>query len=703
MKKIFKITGIFLFVMTILLAISTFILARYIDPNKFKGRVSQYVYAKTGQVLVINGNMQWSIFPWIGLKANGLTYYNAPTFTPKVFVCAKEMDIKIKLIPLITGKVEVGNITLNDAVVNLTKNIKGNFNWQTITKDKKEPNNNGIPTNTHNNTMPHLFITSLKIKNGKLNWYDQQKNSHTTINALNISSKRIQFGKLFPVSIQFNLLKNKEKNLSVNLNTEISLSNNSQQYLLKNIQLTGVYFRDDRKLNLKANGNLSVNSKNQTLSTLLKFEVNNIQGQIELNGNQLSKNPHLFGILSTDDFSLKQLLQDLGKPLDTKNSDALKTVSLLAKLDVTNSAMSIIQMHAKIDKTDLFGNVNILPQTKNLQFNVSGNQIAIDDYLSNKEESPKKDSGEQQITQKTAPSSLWAINGNVKINNLSADKLKLSDFVANLNMRNNVIRISPLHANLYKGQLVGNITIDKHQENKTTVSIKQSVTNLDIKELLHEFSDADKLNGSTNISADLVSTMDANTHFVPALNGKIKVTLTNGSLKGVDVIYQLSRAHSFIKHLPSPAISDSKQTAFSALTANAIVNNGVINTDDLALTSAYLKVNGKGSTNLITKEVHYRLNALAEPRLATENKGIGKEVTMYQVPIKVSGKVTKPSVNLDFVELAKTFYTKEIQKTITEHLAPSINIAKDKLKAQIQTKIKAIKILDKITNQTKDD
>lgn len=682
---------------------SAIILSRFVDANKFKGRMSQYVYAKTGQVLVINGNMHWSFFPWIGIKANGLTYYNAPNFTPKIFVSAKEMDVKVKVLPLLTGKVEISNITLNNAVLNLIKTSSGHYNWQTLAKPGKQPEEAQTTHTTGN--LSHLSIASLKIKNGKLNWYDQKSNNQTHINSLNISSRHIQFGQPFPLSLQFNLLNdNKRTVFDVDLLGDILISKNS--YALNHIKLKANYFNDGRKIDIKGLGNLGTDFEKQTLLANLRLHVNSANAQISINGQALNKAPHLTGTINIEDSNLKDILNDLGKPLQTQDKDALKSASLLAKFDMQNKLLKLTSLHAKLDETDIDGKFTLETDTKKIQFDLNANKINISHYLSNSEDSQKKaviQADTKQENVKAPEVSPWKVTGLLKVSELKVDKLMLNNVSARLDSKNNLIKLSPLQAILYKGHLEGTVTIDKRQSDKTSIVLKQSIKNLDVKDLLHAFSDSDKLSGQVNLSANLNSITNNKTSFLSALNGNLHFDLSNGSVKGIDIIYQLSRAHAFIKRLPKPAMTDSKQTDFALLSANFGIDKGIFNTDDLTLTSPYLKVTGKGSANLINKEIRYKLNALAQPKLANENKEIGKEVLAYQVPIKVSGKLTKPSVNLDFIELAKIFYTKKIEKPVTQQVQKNINHLKenltDKMKINIQEKMKDYapsKLLDKL-------
>lgn len=698
MKRKLAIISIFSLALMLVLTTSVFLMTRYLDPNKYKGRMSQYVYAKTGQVLVINGSMEWSFFPWIGLKANNLTYYNSPEFTPKTFISAKEMDIKVKLLPLLRGKIEVGSVIFDHATLNLIKETNGKYNWETLTKSKQTENKNAEPSYAANN----LSITSLKIINSKLNWYDSIKQTHTTLDDLDIDSKNLQLGHPFPLSIDFTLIDKKGvKDLSLELKSDISISKDAKSYDLENLKIVTNYFLAKQKLAIKASGKLNIDLSQHHLKTNLDLASEGLNAKLNLSGD-FSPHLNLDGQLSTNQFDLKELLSALGSEMHTKNNKSLRRVLVDSNIAITDQSINLSKLHAKIDSSDIYGAFKTIPGKKSYQINLVTNQINIDDFIPAKDEDNQEESGTSN-NKKDQP---WNLNGSFKVGKLIANKISLSNLNGSISATPGLIKISPITATFYQGSLAGTIVVDKRNSANTNILIKQTANNVDVKELLHQFSESDKLSGRTDLSVDLVSNVNKQHSFLEGLNGKIRLSLHQGSLRGMDVIYQLSRAHAFIKHLSTHGLSDSKETAFSAVTSTGTVVNGVINMDDLLLTSDYLKVNGKGSTNLVTTEIKYHLNALAQPRLAAENNQIGKEITIYQVPIKVSGKLSKPSVNLDFAELAKLFIAKEIQKPISDHIGKNINKLKNNLKDKVEEKIKSfspVSLLNKLTTKNGSD
>ncbi len=691
MKKIISSIALILLFIVFLLIGSAFYLSHYIDPNKYKGRISQYVFAKTGQVLVINGDIKWSVFPWVGLKVKNLLYYNAHQFSPKVFISAKEMDMKIKLIPLLTKKIEIGNITLNNAIINLTRNKDGTVNWQSFAKTDKK-----IITEKNNlssNKLATMIIESLRIKDGKINWLDQLDHTQTRFTSINVISHHIQFGKFFPFALELKFAEKKGQDVAVQLHANILIPHHTEQVFLKNFVINSQ--SQDKNIHLQLVGDLATDISQKTTNAKFNFNLNDMSGRLELETDK--NNPdQLTGLISTNNFNGNKFLLALGQNLNFENPTALSSASLISKLRLTKNIIQFQQLHAIIDQTDIYGSIIVSKKNKSVLFDLSANAIDLKNYCT--ESTKSKTSSiiaKNQSKEKKLPPATYAIKGRFQLAKLIVNKLLLTNLNAQIAAANHIINISPLQASCCQGRINGSLIIDKRQPNLTTVFIKQKITNLKIQELLHQFSNADKLTGNAELTLDLTSTIDRKRTFLSTLNGKVAFILNDGSLRGIDIIYQLSKAHSFIKHLHPPSMTNSKKTAFSALSANALITNGILSTDDILLTSEYLKVSGKGSTNLSSNEIRYHLNALAQPKLSDEYREIGKEITTYNVPIKITGTFIKPNVNLDFSVLTKMLLVKKIEKPLTDHLQKLKNGLQDKMKHKFQ-KYPAAKILSKL-------
>lgn len=269
MNKMLKIAGISVAILIILLTLSAILLTLFVNPNTFKGKISQYVFAKTGQVFVIKGDLHWSFFPWIGIKADNLVYYNSPKFEPKVFASAKEMDLKIKFLPLLAGHVETGNVTFNHLVLNLIKNKNAENNWQSLGQKKYEDQT--PPTepalNPHQlKSIAKMTITSLNIKNSVINWINQHDHQQLSFNNFNLHSHNIKLYQPFPISLNFTASQNAKDLANLAINTKIVLDPTHQHYQLENLTLKGQLLDEqyaNGKLPFQTQSNTTVDLKNK--------------------------------------------------------------------------------------------------------------------------------------------------------------------------------------------------------------------------------------------------------------------------------------------------------------------------------------------------------------------------------------------------------------------------------------------------------
>lgn len=131
MKRPFKVV---LWVTTLLLTIGFVALsALYLlaDPNKLKPVIASEVKKRTGYDLLIDGNLSWSIYPQIGVKAQHIVM-TAPGQT-RPFIDMRRVNIAVVLSQLIhgysqmKGEVHIGEVTLMN--VHLNSALVG-LHWQ---------------------------------------------------------------------------------------------------------------------------------------------------------------------------------------------------------------------------------------------------------------------------------------------------------------------------------------------------------------------------------------------------------------------------------------------------------------------------------------------------------------------------------------------------------------------------------------------
>jgi len=116
------------------------------------------------------------------------------------------------------------------------------------------------------------------------------------------------------------------------------------------------------------------------------------------------------------------------------------------------------------------------------------------------------------------------------------------------------------------------------------------------------------------------------------------------------------------------------KTPFSKASGTAQINDGIINNQDLIVTTPLVNVVGVGTTNLVNEQINYQLT-LQRSKSSTAEALDSKDIKNTLVPVKINGTFAEPNVSLDVkamvmnTQKAKIDEQKEaLKKKITEKI-----------------------------------
>lgn len=272
MRKILKVIGILIGLIIVLSLIAIFAVVKFFNPNDYKDKISAQVYQHTGRQLSLNGDIQWSFFPWLGLQINQAQLSDAKGFSNQPFAQIQQIDVKVKLIPLFSHKVEVDKILLNGLELHLIKNAQGVGNWQNLVQSSTAKNApvavdsaNTTATQKSSWLSPMAFvIAGVDVNNGHITLVDKQQKQSFDISNLQLKSNTVQLGQAFPVDLQFTLKStNPVINSNVKLDAMITVSADKQFSAQGNLAVDAIKLY---KVNLS-----NINAKFNILNNLFNF------------------------------------------------------------------------------------------------------------------------------------------------------------------------------------------------------------------------------------------------------------------------------------------------------------------------------------------------------------------------------------------------------------------------------------------------
>jgi AsmA protein len=654
MAKILKTTCLILGLMMLILIIGVGVLITVVSPDKFKPIITAQVFKYTGRQLTIDGDLSWTLFPYLGVKVGHMVLNNAAGFPQKVFAEVTQATVAVKLLPLLHAKIEASGIALTGVKLNLVKNVNGETNWQDLqakpapTAGIALPNKAAarrddqpvttLPADSNKKFITTLEIPSLDIINAGITWDDQQLKQHVEIKQFELHASNISLDKAFPMKSTLNFaVTNPAASGQVSLAGQISLDLDKQTYFMKEVALVIKTDTDKKKLALDIKGDLTANLAQQTL----KFDnfvghMANLTLTGKVNIAELTTHPHATGHLQAQPFDLKQWLQAIGQ--DSTSVTVAKNVSADFDFATTNA--------------------------KNA---TAGNPYA----------------------------GLQAVNaqGKIKIEQLEAANLKINNIDMQTKLQDGVLALTPLSASLYQGRLVAQAKVN-FTSATPQISLQSTLTGIQAEPLLKDLNSEGsklKVKGVGNVDMQVTTAGLNADSVVRNLNGTGRFSLNNGVVDGIDVAYLADSAYALAQSQASKT-QDTGSTTFGNLAGTVTMNNGVVTNNDLVLDAPRFESKGQGTIDLVNKQINYLLQTVSKEAALNKGKNI-MNVYNLTIPVRIAGNFKNPSIKLDTGDILK-----QVAAQQAEHVRDQI---KSKIKDQIKNQLpgKAGELLQNLLGQ----
>jgi uncharacterized protein involved in outer membrane biogenesis len=180
--------------------------AYFVDPNQYKSEIIQNIHESTGRPIQIDGKLQWTFFPVLGIKIEGLKLGNPPSFPEANFLSVQNAQISVATRPLLSREIQVGKITLNNLKLNLIRNVAGQVNWKNQAGKKLDSENKSQNDKIEHNSKffkTAFMIGEVDLKNSSIVYDDEKQHKKIILDNIQFKSKNIGLNKLFPVETSF--------------------------------------------------------------------------------------------------------------------------------------------------------------------------------------------------------------------------------------------------------------------------------------------------------------------------------------------------------------------------------------------------------------------------------------------------------------------------------------------------------------------
>jgi len=640
-----------------------------VDPNRYKDQIASTVERHTGRTLRISGDLELSVFPWIGLQTGPLELGNAPGFGPEPFLKVKEAEIRVKLLPLFAKRVEVKRVVLDGVVINLARDRKGRTNWEDLAgKEKPE-----TKTSTGEEKQPALAALALEgitIRDGAVTWEDRLKHRTIRLDQVNAYVGSLRFGKATDVRLGFVLHLDKPAlKETLALEGKLLLDEQMQRIEVRDLQLQS---HSEGKTvpggRLQADLTLERLIADLTAQTLgverLRLEAAKAVVTGDLTAQSIKSNPRFTGTWRLQ-APLRDTLAELDRLPPTSAADALSRLELAFKLSGDTNQLKLSEIQGTLDDTHWNGNItiaNLSDPTIGFDLRIDG--MDVDRYLP--PEAAHSSSAALPAKKNDQPLPLAALagqklNGQLQIGELKLKNLRLRGISLKVQGKNRVLTIKPKVDNLYQGRFLGTVRIDGRGQ-IPALAIDAQLRQVAVDKLLQDYlQKPSPISGVAVLDLDLQGRGNTETALKRSLNGKIAFHVKDGNLNNVEIINLIRQGELWWKGKASLA-ENLDRLRFVALDFLASVRNGVLQTERFLIDSRKFKIEGSGDIDLARSRLDYTLRAV---RLKHEEAPSGEKVASAKglpIIVKITGPLEKPKYFLDVAAMAKAKFHKKIEK-----------------------------------------
>ncbi len=657
MKAFGKILGLFVLGLLLIIVALGFALSHLFDPNDYKDEIRQLARDKANVELTLNGDIGWSLFPWLGLELHEASVATLTNPT-KPFADLQMLGLSVRVLPLLRRQVQMSDVRVEGLNLSLNRDENGHGNWEDIGKPAPaEPG--ATPPSTDNNptvasrpdkaSQPiRLDIDSLTVNNARVEYTDARKGQSFSAESIQLSTGAIHEGAEIPIKLTAFLATNQPvMRAKTELVGELRLDRALKRYQFEDMRLSGEASGEPlqgKTVTFAAQGQLLVDlAANVAEWSGLKLSANQLRALGELHVRELDKTPQLSGGLSIAQFDLRTFLDSVGQTLPAMAEGSLSKVEMVTRLTGTPTSVALEDLNLKVDNSAFTGRIAVEDFARQaLRLQLKGDTFDADRYRPAESEETKGakaarktevQSGEAAAVAGAGTTPLpeqptkaaWStdkllplermrkldVDADLSFGTLTLDKLPIQNAALKTQALNGVVNLESLRGDLYNGnfEVKGNLDV---RPDVPLVSVQTRVAKVPIENVLQSQGQTPPVRGLLTLNSDLNGKGNSQKALIDSLNGTASFVLNNGVLVNANLEQQLCQGISLLNRKTLSGEPRGKDTPFQQLNGNLVLRNGVASNPDLKVRIPGLTVNGDGDVDLRVLGMNYRVGIIIE-------------------------------------------------------------------------------------------
>ncbi len=664
MNRIIKWTAMVLAGCILLTALAAVLLPKFIDPNNYRDDISRLIHENTGLTTNINGSISWSVFPWLGLSIDNVSVTGAQDTRLAELGSA---EVSVKLLPLLSKKVEVQTAKLIGLNLELVRNKQGQGNWE-VDKPSQSKKESPAPTATQQETPKsdsaplEIDIANVEITELKIRYTDKQTGKTYIVDQASLETGAIKNQQPFDINMQA-VVTSKEP--AVNLKTSINAT------ITFNLS-EGIYDLDNLKISAQPN---TANPESLSLTGNVHFQQHPLKAK---------------GQLNVAPFNSRNLLTQLNIPLPPMaDKNALNQLAFNTSFQTDGKSFNAETLNLTLDDFNIKGYFRLVDISKQaMTFKFTGNDLNLDRYLppaaehqaSDKDtEEPNKvvkESSEPVKELPLIPEEMLRglnLNGTLSLSSLTAAKLEFEKPAIELAAANGRQQIK-LESGFYQGSININSKLDVRAKGNPKINTSAVLKSINLHAMAEPVPALKPVEGLVNADMNVHTQGQLQSALTRNLNGTVSFNIDKGAFTEANFDKMVCEGISKIRKTKLEKKEWAESTQFQDLSGTFIIRNGIASNNDLTAALANLNLKGDGKVDLVQQVMDYHVGLNIRGNEAPDSDPacqVNEDYIDVTWPVRCSGKIGEQSCGIDTERLANTVVglaQKEAQKRIQKEI-----------------------------------
>ncbi|NWB10926.1 AsmA family protein [Pseudomonas sp. G5001] len=685
MKAFGKILGLVLLGLLLIIVALGFALTHLFDPNDYKDEIRQIARDKAHIELTLNGDIGWSLFPWLGLELHEASVATL-TNPSQPFADLQMLGLSVRVLPLLRREVQMSDVRVEGLNLRLNKDVHGHGNWEDIGKNVPDPATAATTPAVAEATTPpkpekppqpiRLDIDSLTINNARVEYNDEQTGKQFSAESIQLSAGAVHEGASIPVKLTAFFGTNQPlMRVKTEVNGNLRIQRALKRYQFEDMKVTGEATGEPlqgKTVTFSTQGQLLVDqSANIAEWTGMKLSLNQLRALGELKVNDLDKTPQFSGALSIAQFDLAKFLDSVGNPLPPMAAGSLSKVELVSRLKGTPTSLALEDLNLKLDDSTFTGRVAVDDFARqSLRVQLKADTFNADNYLPAKSEAAKGAAAARQAEVQNSEAGAMAaggttplpdaptkaawstdkllpltrlrtldVNADLSFGQLTLSKLPIQNAALKASGLDGQLKLDTLSGGLYNGTFQANGNLDVRQD-IPLLALQTRIKQVPVERILQAQGQNPPVKGQLTLDSNLNGRGNSQKALIDSLNGTASFAINNGVLLNANIEQQLCTGIALLNRKTLSGDQRGKDTPFQELKGNLIFRNGVASNPDLKVRIPGLTVNGDGDVDLRVLGMDYRVGIIVEgdqrdvPDPACQ---VGSNFQNIEVPLRCRG------------------------------------------------------------------